>query len=105
MTFVDPGTPVYEGMVVGSYTRDEDIVVNVCKMKQLTNVRSSTADMGIKLTPPVRMSLEECLDFIVEDEVVEVTPKNIRLRKRILRNDDRYRTARDKDKKRAGSRS
>lgn len=105
MTFVDPGTPVYEGMVVGSYTRDEDIVVNVCKMKQLTNVRSSTADMGIKLTPPVRMSLEECLDFIVEDEVVEVTPKNIRLRKRILRNDERYRTARDKNKKRAGSRS
>ncbi|MDA1188935.1 MAG: translational GTPase TypA, partial [Chloroflexi bacterium] len=102
-TFVDASTPVYEGMVVGSYTREDDIVVNVCKMKQLTNVRSSSSDMSIKLTPPVRMSLEECLDFIAEDEVVEVTPKNIRLRKRILNNDERHRLDRDKHKVRVTS--
>ncbi|MBM3945257.1 MAG: translational GTPase TypA [SAR202 cluster bacterium] len=103
MTFVEPGTPIYEGMIVGSYTREQDIEVNVCKEKQLTNVRSSTSDMTIKLTPPIRMSLEECLDFIADDEVVEVTPKNIRLRKRILNNDERYRVGRDKNKARVAA--
>ena len=94
-TFVEPGMPIYEGMVVGLHARDSDLVVNVCKEKKLTNVRASTSDIAIKLTPPVQMSLEEALDFIVEDEVVEVTPKNIRLRKRVLSNDKRYRVKRN----------
>ena len=88
--------PIYEGMVVGLHARDNDLVVNVCKEKKLTNIRSSTSDIAIKLTPSVQMSLEEALDFIVEDEVVEVTPKNIRLRKRILSNDRRARVRRNK---------
>lgn len=96
LTFVEPGVPIYEGMIVGVHARDNDLVVNVCKEKKLTNVRASTADIAIKLTPPVRMSLEEVLDFIVEDEVVEVTPNNIRLRKRLLSNDERYRVRRNK---------
>ena len=91
LTFVEPGMPVYEGMVVGVHARESDLVVNACKEKKLTNMRASTADIAVKLTPPVRMSLEEALDFIVEDEMVEVTPKNIRLRKRVLSNDRRYR--------------
>jgi GTP-binding protein len=90
-TFIDPGTPIYEGMIVGVHARDNDLVVNVCKEKKLTNVRSSTSDISVRLTPPLQMSLEEALDFIAEDETVEVTPKNIRLRKRILTNDERYR--------------
>ena len=96
LTFIEPGTPVYEGMIVGACARHNDLVVNVCNEKKLTNVRASTADFAIKLTPPVRMSLEEALDFIVEDEVVEVTPKNIRLRKRVLSNDQRHRLSREK---------
>ena len=96
LTFIEPGVPVYEGMVVGLHARDDDLVINVCKEKKLTNVRSSTADIAVKLTPPMLMSLEEALDFIAEDEVVEVTPKNIRLRKRILLNDERHRLDRDK---------
>ena len=95
MTFVEPGMPIYEGMIVGVHARDSDLVVNVCKEKKLTNIRSSTSDIAVKLTPPVRMSLEEALDFIVEDEVVEVTPKNIRLRKGVLGNDQRYRVKRN----------
>jgi len=96
LMFIEPGMPVYEGMIVGAHARDDDLVVNVCKEKKLTNVRASTADIAIKLTPPVRMSLEEALDFIAEDEVVEVTPKNIRLRKRVLSNDQRHRLSREK---------
>ena len=96
MTFVEPGTPVYEGMVVGVHARDSDLVVNVCKEKKQTNIRASTSDIAVKLTPPVLMSLEEALDFIAEDEVVEVTPKNIRLRKRVLSNDKRHRLSRGK---------
>jgi GTP-binding protein len=105
MTFVEPGTPVYQGMVVGMHPRDADIVVNVCKEKHLTNIRSSTSDIAIKLTPAVKFSLEESLDFIADDEVVEVTPKNIRLRKRVLNNDERHRLDRDKgkDKVKAGA--
>ncbi|MBI4298411.1 MAG: translational GTPase TypA [Chloroflexi bacterium] len=99
MTFIDPGSSVYEGMVVGSHARDSDLVVNVCKEKKQTNVRSSTSDIAIRLTPPIQMSLEEALDFIADDEVVEVTPKNIRLRKRFLSNDQRYRLSRsDRDR-------
>ncbi len=96
LTFVEPGTPVYEGMIVGAHARDSDLAVNVCKRKEMTNMRASTADIAVKLTPPVAMSLEEALDFIAEDEVVEVTPKNIRLRKRALSGDERYRRGRDK---------
>ena len=98
LTFVEPGMPIYQGMIVGVHARDDDLVVNVCKEKKLTNMRASTADIAIKLTPPVRMSLEEALDFIVDDEVVEVTPKNTRLRKRLLSNDDRYRVKRNKSR-------
>ena len=94
LTFIEPGVPVYEGMVVGLHARDDDLVVNVCKEKKQTNVRSSTSDIAVKLTPPMLMSLEEALDFIAEDEVVEVTPKNMRLRKRILLNDERHRLGR-----------
>ncbi len=96
LTFIEPGVPVYEGMVVGLHARDNDLVVNVCKEKKLTNVRSSTSDIAVKLTPPMLMSLEEALDFIAEDEVVEITPKNIRLRKRTLLNGDRHRVGRVK---------
>ena len=96
MTFIEPGTLVYEGMVIGTYARDSDLVVNICKEKKQTNVRASTDDVAIRLTPPIRMSLEESLDFIVEDETVEVTPKNLRLRKRVISNDARYRQRRGK---------
>ena len=84
VTFIDPGTQVYEGMIVGLNTRQSDIPVNVCKEKKMTNVRSSTKDFAIKLTPPLKMSLEQAIDFITRDELVEVTPKNIRLRKKVL---------------------
>lgn len=93
-TFIEPGTPVYEGMVVGANARNDDINVNVCKEKKLTNVRAAGSDDAIRLTPPVRMSLEEALDFIASDELVEVTPKNIRLRKRMLTALERHRGAR-----------
>ena len=96
LTFVEPGMPIYEGMIVGVHARDNDLVVNVCKEKKMSNVRSSTADIAVRLTPPVRMSLEEVLDFIAEDEMAEVTPKNIRLRKRFLANEGRYRVRRNK---------
>ncbi len=85
--FIGPGTPVYEGMIVGLNRRPGDMHVNVTKQKQKTNIRSSTEDMTIKLVPPHEMSLEECLDFIEDDELVEITPKNIRMRKRVLRAD------------------
>ncbi len=87
--FIDPNTPVYEGMIVGLNPRPADLVVNVCKEKKQTNIRSSTAEIAIKLSPPVKMSLEECLDFINDDELVEVTPSSIRLRKKILSEDAR----------------
>jgi len=85
--FIDPGTKVYQGMVVGSNPRSEDIVVNVCKKKQVTNMRASGTDEALRLTPKVLMSLEQCLEFVSDDELIEITPKNIRLRKRILNND------------------
>ena len=91
-TFIDPGVEVYEGMIVGMHARESDLVVNVCKEKKLTNVRAASADTAIRLTPPVKMSLEEALNFIAADEVVEVTPVGIRLRKRVLGNDARHRS-------------
>lgn len=90
-TFIDPGTPVYEGMIVGLHIRPDDLVVNVCKEKKQTNVRSSTADIAVRLSPTVRLSLEQSLDFINNDELVEVTPQNVRLRKRLLTLHDRAR--------------
>jgi len=91
-TFIEPGTPVYEGMIVGLNARPMDMVVNVCKEKQKTNIRSSTADIAVRLTPPIIMSLEQSLDFINNDELVEVTPQNIRLRKRYVTQRERART-------------
>ena len=82
--FITPGTPVYEGMVVGFSPKDEDINVNVCKTKHLTNTRSSASDDALRLITPKRMSLEEALEFINDDELLEITPKNIRVRMRIL---------------------
>jgi GTP-binding protein len=89
ITFIEPGTHVYEGMIVGLNSRVQDIAVNVCKEKKQTNVRSSTSDIAIKLTPAVKLSLEQALDFIKEDELVEVTPKSIKLRKKLLTQSER----------------
>jgi GTP-binding protein len=91
MTFVDPGTMVYEGMIIGQTNRPRDIAINVCESKKLTNIRSSTSDVAIKLTPPIKMSLEQSIDFVNRDELVEITPKNIRLRKKILKETMRLR--------------
>ena len=96
MTFIQPGSPVYEGMIVGANSRDSDIDVNVCKEKKLTNIRAAGSDDAIRLTPPVQMSLEESLDFIASDELVEVTPKNIRLRKKVLGSGARHRLGRNR---------
>ncbi|MBQ2614718.1 MAG: translational GTPase TypA [Clostridia bacterium] len=84
--FITPGTQVYEGMIVGYSPKSEDINVNVCKKKQLTNTRASGSDEALRLIPPQQMSLEACLEFLAEDELLEVTPENLRLRKRILNN-------------------
>ena len=88
-TFVEPGTPVYEGMIVGMHPKEDDININVCREKKLTNMRSSTADIARRLSPPVRLSLEEALEFIANDELVEVTPLNYRLRKKVLASGER----------------
>ena len=84
-----PGDPIYEGQIVGECSRNEDIVVNVCKRKHVTNMRASGSDEALRLTPPVDLSLEQCMEFIRDDELVEVTPKNIRMRKRLLTKDQR----------------
>lgn len=84
--FISPGTRVYEGMVVGVNPKAEDMNVNVCKKKQLTNTRASGSDEALKLTPPIQMSLEACLEFLAEDELLEVTPESLRIRKKILNN-------------------
>jgi GTP-binding protein len=83
--FIGSGVPVYKGMVCGQNSRDEDLVVNVCKAKELTNMRSKASDGTILLTPPKEVTLEFGLEYIGPDELVEVTPKNIRLRKRELK--------------------
>lgn len=82
--FVGPGTTVYQGMIVGQYNRQDDLEVNVCRAKQLTNMRSSSSDGTVQLTPHTKLSLEQCIDFINDDELLEVTPKSLRLRKRHL---------------------
>ncbi|KAB3534382.1 translational GTPase TypA [Alkaliphilus pronyensis] len=92
--FITPGTEVYEGMIVGESSRLEDIVVNVCKKKQLTNIRSAGNDDSLRLVTPTVLSLEQSLEFIADDELVEITPKNIRIRKRILQKTARERSQR-----------
>ncbi len=87
--FIGPGTPVYTGMVVGQAAKNEDMSVNVCKRKQLTNMRASGSDDSLRLTPPRQMSLEQCLEFLADDELLEVTPKSLRLRKRVLSHEQR----------------
>ncbi len=94
-TFIEPTTPVYEGMIVGLNSREQDIPVNVAKEKKLTNIRSSTSDIAVRLTPPLVLSLEQSLDFIEADELVEITPKNIRLRKRVLNHGERVKASKN----------
>ena len=91
--FVGPGVPVYMGEIVGECSRNEDIVVNVCKKKHVTNMRAAGSDDALRLTPHSVLSLEQCLEFIADDELVEVTPKNIRMRKRILSKEQRMKIA------------
>jgi len=100
--FISPGIEVYEGMVVGEHIRPEDLAVNVAKAKHLTNVRRSFAEEGIRLTPPRVMSLDDCIEFLAEDELLEVTPQNLRIRKRILNNDDRQKEQKRREKMIAG---
>jgi len=94
-TFIEPGTMVYEGMIVGINSREADMPVNVCKEKKLTNIRSSTSDIAVRLTPPIQLSLEQSLDFIENDELVEITPKHIRLRKRVLNHGERVKISKN----------
>ena len=91
--FIGPGEDCYEGMIVGESAKEGDMVVNVEKSKQLGNQRSSNADKAIQLTPPITFTLEEALEFIEDDELVEITPKSIRLRKRLLSAVDRKKAA------------
>jgi len=90
--FIEPGTQVYEGMIIGQTNRPRDVAINVCKAKKMTNIRSSTSDIAIKLVPPLKLSLEQSIDYINKDELVEVTPENIRLRKKILKETMRLRS-------------
>jgi GTP-binding protein len=93
--FVSPGEPVYEGMIIGIHSRDNDLVVNPIKTKQLTNIRASGKDEAIDLTPPIQLTLEYAVEFIGDDELVEITPKSIRLRKRHLQEHERRRSERN----------
>ena len=99
--FLGPGVEVYEGMVVGQHIRDTDLAVNVCKKKHLTNVRSSTQDIAVRLTPPRVMSLDDCIEYLAADELLEVTPLNLRLRKRILDTEERRKAGRREEKEAA----
>ena len=87
--FIGPGVEVYGGMIVGEANRPDDITVNVCKKKQLTNTRAAGSDEALRLVPPRQMSLEQCLEFMADDELLEVTPKHLRLRKSILDHEKR----------------
>ena len=94
---IEPGWKVYNGMIVGEHTRDNDLIVNVLKGKQLTNIRTTSKDEAVRLTPPIKMTLEKALAYIQDDELVEVTPKSIRLRKKLLDENDRKRADRSKE--------
>jgi GTP-binding protein len=95
--FVEPGLSVYEGMIIGENSREDDINVNIVKEKKLSNMRSSTSEITTKLVPPRVLSLEQNLEFIAEDELLEVTPKSLRLRKRILKANERPVRRREKE--------
>jgi GTP-binding protein len=92
--FVSPGEALYEGMVIGIHSRDNDLVVNPIKGKQLTNVRASGTDEAVRLVPPIELTLEKAVEFIADDELVEITPKSIRIRKRHLKEHERKRASR-----------
>ena len=92
--FVNPGEPLYEGMVVGLHSRDNDLVVNPVKTKQLTNIRAAGKDEAILLAPPIRHTFESAVEFIADDELVEITPKSIRIHKRLLLEHQRKRASR-----------
>jgi GTP-binding protein len=94
---IEPGWKVYTGMIVGEHTRDNDLIVNVLKGKQLTNIRTTSKDEAVRLTPPIRMTLEKALAYIQDDELVEVTPSSIRLRKKLLDENERKRADRSKE--------
>jgi GTP-binding protein len=94
---IEPGWKVYTGMIVGEHTRDNDLIVNVLKGKQLTNIRTTSKDEAVRLTPPIRMTLEKALAYIQDDELVEVTPNSIRLRKKLLDENERKRADRSKE--------
>ena len=89
--FVEPGDRVYAGQVIGEHNRDNDLEVNVLKGKKLTNIRTTSKDEAVRLTPPIKMTLEKAMAYIADDELVEVTPKSIRLRKKLLDPNDRKR--------------
>ena len=94
---IEQGWKVYQGMILGNHTRDNDLEVNVLKGKNLTNIRTTSKDEAVRLTPPIRMTLERSLAWIQDDELVEVTPKSIRIRKTILDPNDRKRAERSKE--------
>jgi GTP-binding protein len=96
--FIDPGVEVYEGMVIGENARSGDIAVNVCKKKHLTNMRSSNKDIEVRLTPPRDMSLDEAIEYLADDELLEVTPENFRIRKRILNNETRIKDVKRRER-------
>ena len=91
---IEPGWKVYKGMIVGEHTRGNDLIINVLKGKKLTNIRTTSKDEAVRLTPPMRMTLEKALAYIEDDELVEVTPKSIRLRKKLLDENDRKKAER-----------
>jgi GTP-binding protein len=93
--FVSPGEKLYEGMIIGIHSRDNDLVVNPIKEKKLTNVRASGKDEAIDLVTPIKLTLEYAVEFIADDELVEVTPQSIRLRKRFLKENERKRAERE----------
>lgn len=94
--FVEPGTEVYEGMIVGEHTRENDLVVNICKVKHATNIRSATKEQTVTMKKPRIMTLEEALEYLNDDEYCEVTPQSIRLRKKILDKNEREKLAKKK---------
>jgi GTP-binding protein len=94
---IEPGWKVYQGMIVGEHTRENDLEVNVLKGKKLTNIRTTSKDEAVRLTPPIRMTLERSLAWIDDDELVEVTPKSIRLRKGVLDPNERKRSQKQKE--------
>jgi GTP-binding protein len=98
---IEPQTRVYEGMIVGQHTRDNDLVVNVIQGKKLTNIRAAGKDENVILTPPMRITLERALSYIADDELVEVTPKSVRLRKRWLDANDRKKRSRIREAEKA----